>query len=77
MTHVCCLACRLRFAPGTAPLEACPVCGKPPGSVPTAEATIGFRLFIPADRPHELPEALAAALDPDREWVSSWPRDSG
>ena len=69
MTHVCCPGCRLRFTPAVAAyLEACPTCGKPPEPVTAAEQTLGFGLYTPpADDLPELPTALAAALDPDRE----------
>ena len=77
MTHVCCPGCRLRFAPADAAyLEACPRCGEPPESAPTAERALGFRLYAPADDLQELPVALAAALDFHRGGAISSPTDT-
>jgi len=53
----------LRFTPAAAAyLVACPECGQPPEPIVGAEGVIGFRLFVPADVPHELPEAVAVSI---------------
>lgn len=69
MTQVCCPSCQLRFASAAASyLLACPECGRPPHSTVGAEDVLGFRLWIPEDVPHELPEAVAGSIpipDPD------------
>lgn len=63
MTHVCCPGCRLRFSRASAAyLVACPECGAPPESVPSAECVIGFRRVSDDDRRDEMPMALAVAL---------------
>jgi hypothetical protein len=68
MTHVGCPNCRLRFASAAAAyLVACPECGRPPQPIAGAEGIVGFRLFVPEDLPHELPEAVAVSIPiPDR-----------
>ena len=63
MAHVACPCCQLRFTSATAAqLLACPECGRPPQLIGAAEGVVGFRLFIPEDVPHPLPEAIAVAL---------------
>jgi hypothetical protein len=63
MTHVGCPCCQLRFTSATAALlVACPECGRPPQLIGAAEHVVGFRLFIPADAPNALPEAIAVSI---------------
>ena len=58
MTRLCCLRCRLRFAPApTAYLNSCPECGMPPTPVDDPESLVGLRLFDPLDLADVLPEA--------------------
>jgi hypothetical protein len=71
MTHVGCRSCRLRFTPAAAAyLVACPECGRPLQPIVGAEGVVGFRLIIPEDVPHELPEAVAVSIpiDPTGAW---------
>jgi predicted nucleic acid-binding Zn-ribbon protein len=60
MTQACCPSCGLRFTGAAAVcLTACPECGGPPQSVPSAEHVLGFRLW--ADAVHsDLPAAAVA-----------------
>jgi hypothetical protein len=69
MTHVGCPTCRLRFTSvAAAHLIACPQCGQLLQSIAGVEDVVGFRLFIPEDLPHELPEAVAVSIPvPDQD----------
>ena len=59
MTQLSCPICRLRFASAAAPhVEACPECGGPV-AVGTAEAALGYRLFVAVDSP---PAPAVAAI---------------
>jgi predicted amidophosphoribosyltransferase len=63
MTHLCCRACRMRFAPSATPDPTCPGCGEPLSSLAPPEA-MGYRLSAPAGplwRPADL-DALARAV---------------
>jgi hypothetical protein len=63
MTRLLCPSCRLRFtAPATATLTTCPDCRRPLDAAGSAEATLGYRLFAPADPQPALPMAVEAAL---------------
>jgi hypothetical protein len=63
MTHVGCPGCRLRFSSAAAAyLVACPECGRAPQPIAGAEGVVGFRLFVPEDVPHEMPEAVAVSI---------------
>jgi hypothetical protein len=62
MNHLCCPACRIRFAPGSSPAP-CPSCGEPLASFPSV-AALGYTLSAPAHpgwRPADL-DALADAV---------------
>jgi len=62
-TKVGCRSCRLRLTPVSAAyLVACPECGRPLEPIVGAENLVGFRVFIPEDNPHGLPEAVAVAI---------------
>lgn len=62
MTHICCPACRLRFARAAAAhLADCPHRGGTPTRLPGAHCVMGFRL-ADADVLHAVPIAAAAAL---------------
>jgi hypothetical protein len=62
MTRLTCPSCRLRFTTtATATLATCPECARPLEAVSTA-ATLGHRLFGPADPPAALPMAAEAVL---------------
>ena len=71
MTHVGCPSCRLRFtAAGSAYLVACPICGRPPQPLGSAEGVVGFRLFRPDGATGDMPEAVAVSIsipDPTAE----------
>ena len=61
MTCLCCPICCLRFASGTAPAAACPVCDRP--MQPTsARAAVGYRLFELTDPVPLSPTAAAMAV---------------
>lgn len=63
MTQDCCPSCRLRFTRAAAAhLGACPRCGEPLQSIPSAEGMIGFRLVSPDEFGDALPEAVAIAM---------------
>lgn len=63
MTHVGCRSCRLRFTPASAAyLVACPECGRPLPPIVGAESVVGFRVFVPEDMSHELPETVAVPI---------------
>jgi predicted amidophosphoribosyltransferase len=63
MTQVCCPSCRLRLTRAAAAyLVACPSCGEPLQSVPSAEEILGYRLVTDDDRTDALPQAVAVAL---------------
>jgi hypothetical protein len=62
MTRLSCPSCRLRFgAAATAILTTCPECERHL-EVASAEATLGLRLFAPADPRPALPTAVEAAM---------------
>jgi hypothetical protein len=63
MSHPCCRACRLRFAPSAIPDPTCARCGEPLSSLAALEA-MGYALAMPANplwRPADL-DALARAV---------------
>jgi hypothetical protein len=63
MTQACCPSCGLRFTGAAAAhLTACPECGGPPQSVPSAEHVLGFRLWVDADSIDAPPIAVAVAV---------------
>jgi hypothetical protein len=65
MTHVYCPSCGVRFTHATAVhLVACPVCGEPPQSAPSAGHLLGYRLAREDvdDFSAVLPVAVAVAL---------------
>jgi hypothetical protein len=64
MTHLCCPPCQLRFTPAAAAhIEACPECGEPL-LASSLRGTVGFRVFMPKDTPHALPQAAVAVSLP-------------
>jgi hypothetical protein len=63
MTRLCCLGCRLRFAPAaTAYLSWCPECGLPPTPVDDPGSLVGLKLFAAPNLADVLPEAMAVSL---------------
>jgi hypothetical protein len=63
MNNVCCTNCRLRFTPAAAAnLPACPECGEPPVSIPTADGLLGFRLYTSDEGTDTSPQARAVTL---------------
>jgi|tagenome__1003787_1003787.scaffolds.fasta_scaffold20941492_4 hypothetical protein len=63
MTRVTCRVCRLRFGgAAAAALASCPECGRALEDPGSAAASMGFRLFGPADLDPALPLAVEAAL---------------
>jgi hypothetical protein len=65
MTRLSCPPCRLRFTSSAAsPPGTCPECGRHLQSVPSAEAVLGYRLFVVSDAP-ALPVAAEMALPID------------
>jgi hypothetical protein len=63
MNHLCCRACRMRFAPSATARPTCPHCGEPLSSLAPLEA-IGYPLSAPVSlqwRPADL-DALARAV---------------
>jgi predicted nucleic acid-binding Zn-ribbon protein len=66
MTRVSCPSCRLRFTGAAAAiLTTCPDCGRELQAVPSAEATLGYRLFEPFEPERALPMAGEVALPID------------
>ena len=66
MTRLSCPSCRLRFASAAAsPPSTCPECGRHLQAVPSAEAVLGYRLFVASDSPAALPMAAEMALPID------------
>lgn len=69
MTHSCCAACRMRFAPDDGSrLEACPRCDGAIDHRPAA-GIVGYHLFEIDDTPVSLPEAIAAAAAHPRPFL--------
>jgi hypothetical protein len=70
MSHACCTACRLRFAPADAAhLTLCPRCGQPVQALRGPDAAFGLRLFTHDGAPRPMPAAGAMAMpvpDPGR-----------
>ena len=63
MTQACCPSCGLRFTGAAAArLRACPECGGPPQSVPSAEHVLGFRLWVDAGVDAPIAVAVAVSL---------------
>ena len=62
MICACCPDCRLRLSPAaTVYLDACPECGRPPQTISSLEAVVGFRLITLEALPHVTKPAAAAA----------------
>jgi hypothetical protein len=63
MTRLSCPSCRLRFTiAARATFTTCPECDRPLQAVGSAEATLGYRLFVMDDPQPALPMAAEAAL---------------
>ena len=62
MTRLSCPTCRLRFPPAASQSAICPECGRGLQSVPSAEAALGYRLFVATDAPSAPPVAAEMAL---------------
>ena len=66
MTRLSCAPCRLRFASASAsPPRTCPECGRHLQAVASAEAALGYRLYVPVDAPSAPPVAGEMALPID------------
>ena len=62
MTRLSCPTCRLRFPAAASPPSTCPECGRHLQPVPSAEAALGYRLFVATDEPTAPPIAAEMAL---------------
>jgi len=63
MTRVSCPDCRLRFSSASAArFTSCPECARDLEVAPSAEATLGYRLFEAMDPPPAMPIAAEMAL---------------